>query len=125
MVRPAPIPSDPARSCSAPCRLPSPPRPCPHNPQQTLPPPRPDDGPARRETALRWKSAPGWVQHRSPPQHMVRRSVVNLYFTLSKVDSIISGQALIIATAVSARRMVPQTPIPSAAWPGLDISVVV
>src|SRR5215472_9037629 len=71
MVRPAPIPSDPARSYSAPCRLPSPPRQCHHNPQQTPPPPRPDDGPVRRETALPWKTAPGWVQHRSPPQHMV------------------------------------------------------
>src|SRR6516165_5662588 len=51
MGRPAPIPSDPARSCSAPCRLPSPPR------QYDL-------------------------------------SVVDPYFTLSKVDSIISGQVL-------------------------------
>jgi hypothetical protein len=71
MVRPAPIPSNPARSYSAPCRLPSPPRQCHHTPQQTPPPPRLDDGPVRRETALPWKTAPGWVQHRSPPQHMV------------------------------------------------------
>src|SRR5690348_17239573 len=102
MVRPAPIPSDPARSCSAPCRLPSPPRQCHHNPQQTPPPPRPDDGPVRRETALPWKTAPGWVQHRSPPQHMVwyDHLVVNLYLTLSRGDSIISGQVLSLTASV-------------------------
>src|SRR4051794_29371507 len=71
MVRPAPIPSDPVRSCSAPCRLPSPPRQCRHNLPQTPPPPRPDDGRVRRETVLLWKTALEWVQHRSPPQHMV------------------------------------------------------
>src|SRR5947208_4934336 len=71
MVRPAPILSDPVRSCSAPCRLPSPPRQCRHNLPQTPPPPRPDDGRVRRETVLLWKTALEWVQHRSPPQHMV------------------------------------------------------
>src|SRR4051812_36801346 len=71
MGRPAPIPSDPVRSCSAPCRLPSPPRQCRHNLPQTPPPPRPDDGRVRRETVLLWKTALEWVQHRSPPQHMV------------------------------------------------------
>jgi hypothetical protein len=44
----------PVRSCSAPGRLPSPPRQCHHNLQQTPPPPRPAGGPARRETALPW-----------------------------------------------------------------------
>src|SRR5271156_5321548 len=104
MVRPAPIPSDPARSCLAPCRLPSPPRQCHHNPQQTPPPPRPGDGPVRRETALPWKTAPGWVQHRSPPQHMVDRTVVNPYLTLSKVDSIISGRVHRAPAAVPSPR---------------------
>jgi hypothetical protein len=70
MVRPGPIPSDLAQSCSASCRLPSPPRQSPHNPQQT---PQPTDGPVRRETALPWTTAPEWAQHRSPPQHMVSR----------------------------------------------------
>src|SRR4051794_14297096 len=97
MVRPAPIPSAPVRSCSAPCRLPSPPRQCRHNLPQTPPPPRPDDGRVRRETVLLWKTALEWVQHRSPPQLWYRYSVVNLYFTLSKVDSIISGQVLSVA----------------------------
>ncbi len=41
----APIPSDRARSCSAPCRSPSPPRQCRHIPRQTPPPRRPGDDP--------------------------------------------------------------------------------
>src|SRR5437868_2979486 len=94
MVRPAPIPSDPARSCSAPCRLPSPPRQCPHNLQQTPPPPRPDDGPARRETELPGKIAPGWVQLDHHHNIWSDEMVVNPYFTLSKADSVISGQVL-------------------------------
>src|SRR5216683_4759374 len=44
-AHPAPIPSDRARSCSAPCRSPSPPRQCHHIPRQTPPPRRPGDDP--------------------------------------------------------------------------------
>ena len=50
-AHPAPIPSDRARSCSAPCRSPSPPPQCHHNPRRTPPPRRPDDGPVHQETA--------------------------------------------------------------------------
>src|SRR4051794_38683255 len=94
MVRPAPIPSDPVRSCSAPCRLPSPPRQCRHNLPQTPPPPRPNDGRVRRETVLLWKTALEWVN--IDHHHNIRydTSVVYPYSTLSKVDSIISGQVL-------------------------------
>src|SRR5215468_8363929 len=94
MVRRAPIPSAPVRSCSAPCRLPSPPRQCPHNPQQTPPPPRPNDGPFRRETALLEKTAPGWVQHRSPPQHIVCSCSCckhKFYSLKSRFDNFLTG----------------------------------
>src|ERR1700746_783281 len=70
-AHPAPIPSDPARSCSAPCRSPSPPRQCHHIPRQTPLPPRRDDGPVHRERAPPSKTALGWARHRSPPQYMV------------------------------------------------------
>src|SRR5712671_2761255 len=94
MVRPAPIPSDPARSCSAPCRLPSPPRQCHHNPQQRLRRRDQTTAPLVEKRRYRGKSLPDgfnidhnhniWYDHR----------VVNPYLTLSKVDSIISGQVL-------------------------------
>src|SRR4051812_46764384 len=91
---PAPIPSDPVRSCSAPCRLPSPPRQCRHNLPQTPPPPRPDDGRVRRETVLLWKPLSNGFNIDHHHNIWYDNSVVNPYFTLSKVDSIISGQVL-------------------------------
>src|SRR5215831_8499969 len=93
MVRPAPVPSDPARLCSAPCQLPSPPRQCHHNPQQTPPPPR-DDGPVRRDTGYRGK--PLSDRFNTDHHHNIwyANLVVNPYSTLSKVDSIISGKVL-------------------------------
>src|SRR6516162_3905458 len=70
---PRPIPSDPARSCSAPSRLLSPLQYCHHSPRHTLPPPRPDDGPAHQGAARRLKIAPEWARYRSLLQHMVSK----------------------------------------------------
>src|SRR6516165_8761844 len=56
-TRPAPIPSGPARTCSAqPRSLSRPPR-SPHNPRRTLLPLQPDDGPVHRETGPPPKTA--------------------------------------------------------------------
>src|SRR5207244_7846233 len=91
---PTPIRAAPARSCSVQPRSPSRPPQSLHNPRRTPRPPRPDDGPVRRERAPPPKTAREWVRYRSPPQYMVWDMVVNPYLTLSKVDSLISGQAL-------------------------------
>src|SRR5262249_22793710 len=88
MVRRAPIPSAPVRSCSAPCRLPpppppplgrapphgglqSPPRHSPHTPQKPPPPPQQNAAPFRKKPALLKNPALGGFQHQSPPQHIV------------------------------------------------------
>ena len=86
-------PSNPARWCSVPARLPSPPRQCHHNPRQMPRPRRPDDDPVRRETGLPSKTALGWVQRRSPPQHMVwERSCKPISYSIkSRFDNFLTG----------------------------------
>src|SRR5580693_1562672 len=103
MVRPAPIPSALVRSCSAPCRLPSPPRQCHHNLQQTPPPPHQTTAPFVEKRRYRRKPLPDGFNIDHHHNIWYDCSVVNPYFTLSKVDSVIFGQALSVLAQCETR----------------------
>ena len=93
-AHPGPIPSGPARSCSAQPQSPSRPLRSHHNPRRMPPPPRPDDGPVHREKGHRRKSLSDGIDIDHPHNIWYSNLVVNPYITLSKVDSIIYGRAL-------------------------------